>query len=422
MPTEKAPHDLDAERSIIGSVLLDFSCLLRVEDAGITADDFYSAAHQFIFNAILDIKEAGQTADIVTTCARLKDLRKLETCGGMSYVAELPSIIPSAANVAQYCAIVKEKSLRRQLLKKSFDLAAASQDNANNVIEIIEQYQRGLGIEQPRKAGRFDIKAAIGDLQSKINMGFPGIEPPYDILRKTIRKFIPGTMIILGGYTSTGKSAVAVDITARLCRAGNPSIAIFSTEMSASQYILRLLANETHIPTWMIRENRVIMEAQRAILAEAYRHFKDKNLHIYDNLYQFADIRKTAADIKTRGLDIVIIDYVQNVQCEGRTIYERMSSLATQIFAMSKDLGVTVIALSQINNESARDSDNPVIGYKGAGEIAAAADVGIWIERDKSEDDRLVVKVRKNRDGRTMEGILQFTHEFTRLEEVREEE
>jgi replicative DNA helicase len=340
----------------------------------------------------------------------------------MSYVAELPSIIPSAANVAQYCAIVKEKSLRRQLLKKSFDLAAASQDNANNVIEIIEQYQRGLGIEQPRKAGRFDIKAAIGDLQSKINMGFPGIEPPYDILRKTIRKFIPGTMIILGGYTSTGKSAVAVDITARLCRAGNPSIAIFSTEMSASQYILRLLANETHIPTWMIRENRVIMEAQRAILAEAYRHFKDKNLHIYDNLYQLADIRKTAADIKTKGLDIVIIDYAQNVQCEGRTIYERMSSLATQIFAMSKDLGVTVIALSQINNESARDSDNPVIGYKGAGEIAAAADVGIWIERDKNEDDRLIVKVRKNRDGRTMEGILQFTHEFTRLEEVREEE
>jgi replicative DNA helicase len=413
------PHDLDAERSILGAVLMDFSCLPTVED-NITADDFYHTPHQFIFNAILDVKEAGQTADMVTLCARLKDLRKLETCGGRSYIVDILDQTPSSANVLNYCQVVKEKSLRRQILKKSFDLAAQSQDANNNVLEIIEQYQRGLGIEQPRRAHRFDIKEAIGSLQQKIGRGFPGIEPPYDLLRKTIRKFIPGTMIILGGYTSTGKSAVAVDLTARLYRRGNPSLAIFSTEMSKDQYLLRLLANETHLPTWVIRENKVLLDTHRAILAEAYRHFADKNIHIYDSLYQFSDICKTAAEIKLKGLDIVIIDYIQNVQCEGRTIYERMSSLATQIFALAKDLEVTVIVLSQINNESARDSDNPVIGYKGAGEIAAAADVGIWIEKDKKEDDLLSVKIRKNRDGRTMEGTLRYTHEYTRLEEVME--
>ncbi len=422
MPNTKQPHDLDAEKSVLGSILIDFNCLASVEDEGITGDDFYHTGHQLIFNAVLDVKEAGQVADMVTVCARLKDLRKLDAAGGMGYVAALVDDTPSSANVRHYCKIVKDKFLRRQLLQKSFDLAAQSQDASNSVVEIINQYQRGLGIEEPRKAARFDIGTAINDLQEKIDRGFPGILPPYEILQKTIRKFIPGTMIIIGAYTSIGKTALAVDLVARLLREGNPHTAIFSVEMSTQQYILRLLANETTFPTWIIRENRVMMELQKIRLNQAYSHFKSKNLYIYDNLYNFADIRRAAADLKMNGLDIVIIDYVQNVICEGRTIYERMSWLSTQIFAMAKDLDVTVIALSQINNESARDSDNPVLGYKGAGEIAAVADVGIMLEKDPEDKEGLIIKVRKNRDGRTLEGRMKFTHEYTRLVEVKEDE
>lgn len=417
--SDKTPqHDLEAEKSILGAILMDATALSDVIDAHIESDDFHHLPHQTIYNAILDVKEAGLAIDIVTVCARLKDLRKIESCGGMAYVASLPDDVPSAANVVHYCEIVKEKSLRRQLLKKSFDLAAQSQDINSSVADIIGQYQQGLGIEQPRKVKPFSIKRAIYDLVDKISIGFPGIDPEYDILRKTIRKFIPGTMVIVGAYTSIGKSAFAVDLVSRLYRRGDPAVGIFSLEMSVNQYILRLLANQTTFPTWTIRENR-IMPNQRQSLEDAYQHLKSKNLHIYDNLYNFSDIRKAAAEIKLKnGLDIMIIDYVQNVQCEGRTIYERMSKLATDIFAMAKDLEITVIALSQINNESAKDSDNPVIGYKGAGEIAAAADVGIWLEKDKANDEVLNIRVRKNRDGRTADGSMKFAYEYTRLEEV----
>lgn len=422
MTNNSQPHDIDAEKSVLGSILIDFPSLISVEDEGISADDFYHTGHRFIFNAILDIKEAGSVADLVTVCSRLKDLRNLDSCGGISYLTELSNSTPSSATVKHYCKIVKEKSLRRQLLKKSFDLAAQSQDLSTSVLDIIGQYQRGLGIEEPRKAQNFDIGTAISGLQEKIEAGFPGILPPYEILQKTIRKFIPGTMIIIGAYTSIGKSAFAVDLVARLYRVGNPAIAIFSVEMSTQQYILRILANETTFPTWMIRENRIVVsEIKMAHLANAYSHLKSRNLHIYDNLYNFSDIRRKAAELKIHGLDIVIIDYVQNVICEGRTIYERMSWLSTQIFAMAKDLDVTVIALSQINNESARDSDNPVIGYKGAGEIAAAADVGIMLEKHPDMDDHLKIRVRKNRDGRTMDGVFKFAHDYTRLVEVVEE-
>jgi len=411
------PHDIESERSVLGSILYDASCLQTVIDEGITAEAFYANGHQLIFNAILDIQEMGIVPDQVTVCARLKDLRKLDAAGGMVYVATLAENVPSAANVAHYCRIVQDKSIRRQLLKKSYDLAIQSQDASNSVIDIIAQYQAGLGIEQPRKVEPFAMDAAIKDLRGKIDKGFPGIDPDYDILRKTIRKFIPGTLIIVGAYTSIGKSAFAVDLVSRLYRKGNPSIAIFSVEMSSQQYILRLLANETTFPTYAIRENRIAVDSHIARLDLAYRHFSEKKLHIYDNLYNFNDIRKAAADIKAMGgLDIVIIDYIQNVLCEGRTIYERMSRLSTQIFAMAKDLGVTVIALSQVNNESAKDPDNPVIGYKGAGEIAAAADVGIWLE--KGANDRVTIKVRKNRDGRTMEGELQYAYDYTRFEEI----
>lgn len=411
------PHDTDAERSVLGSILYDASCLPSVIDEGISGEDFYGAGHQAIFNAILDVQEIGMVPDMVTVCSRLKDLRKLDAAGGMVYVATLADNVPSAANVSHYSRIVKDKSIRRQLLKKSYDLAIQSQDASNDVLDIITQYQAGLGIEQPRKVEPFAMDAAIRDLRGQIDRGFPGIDPDYDILRKTIRKLIPGTLIIVGAYTSIGKSAFAVDLVSRLYRKGNPSIAIFSVEMSTQQYILRLLANETTYPTYAIRENRIAVDSHIARLDLAYRHFASKKLHIYDNLYNFNDIRKAAADIKAMGgLDIVIIDYVQNVLCEGKTIYERMSRLSTQIFAMAKDLGVTVIALSQVNNESAKDSDNPVIGYKGAGEIAAAADVGIWLE--KGTGDKVIIKVRKNRDGRTMEGELQYTHDYTRFEEI----
>jgi replicative DNA helicase len=417
------PHDIESEQAILGAILMDNASLPAVEDAGIMADDFYHSAHQFLFNAILDIKEEGSVIDLVTVCARLKDLRKLDVCGGMVYIAGLPENTPSSANVIHYCTIVKEKSLRRQLLKKSFDLATQSQDVSNSVIDVINQYQKGLGIEEPRKINKFDIRHAISDLQTKIDQGFPGIDPSYDILRKTIRKFVPGTLIIVGAYTSVGKSAFAVDLISRLYRNGNPAIAIFSLEMSTNQYLLRLLANQTAYPTWAIRENRIMPGTQREMLDHAYSHFKSKPLHIYDNLYNFNDIRKAAAETKlNKGLDILIIDYIQNVWCDGRTIYERMSGLSTQVFALAKDLEITVIALSQINNESARDSDNPVIGYKGAGEIAAAADVGIWLDKDPNKEDHLIIKVRKNRDGRTMEGVLKYAHGYTRLVEITENE
>lgn len=420
MTTAKPPHDQDAEAAVLGAILLDGNILNTVEESGINADDFYHAGHQTIYNACLDLKEFGQKIDSVTLSARLKDLRKLDSVGGMAYLATLLDNTPSTANTAHYCKIVKEKSLRRQLLKKSMDIAAESQDTATSITEIIRRYQTGLGIEEPRTVERYDIRKSIKGLQEKIQKGFPGIDPCYNILKQTIRKLIPGTMIVCGAYTSVGKSAFAVDLTARLYRNGNPSIAIFSLEMSVYQYLLRLLANETKFPTWTIRENRIYKDVHEILLQNAYEHFQSKSLFIYDNLYNFADIRREAANLKQKGLDIVVIDYIQNVQCEGRTIYDRMSGLATSLFAMCKDLEITLIVLSQINNESAKDSDNPVIGYKGAGEIAAAADVGIWLEKDKDHEDQLIFKVRKNRDGRTSEGVLKYINDYTRFEEVEE--
>jgi replicative DNA helicase len=420
MTKTNTPHNQDAEAAILGAILLDNKTLPKIEEMGITVDDFYFSSNQSIFNAIIDLKEAEQVIDSVTLTSRLRDLRKLDSSGGIVYIAELLDTTLSSANVEHYCKIVKDKSLRRQVLQKSLNLATESQDTTTSITEIISRYQQGLGIEEPRTVEKYDIKKSVKELQKKIQRGFPGIDPCYEILRQTIRKFVPGTMIVAGAYTSVGKSALAVDLTARLYRKGNPAEAIFSLEMSSDQYLLRLLANETRFPTWSIRENKIYNPTQEVILQNAYEHFQSKNLYIYDNLYNFNDIRKQAASLKASnaGLDIVIVDYVQNVHCDGRTIYERMSNLTTHLFAMAKDLEITLIVLSQINNESAKDTDSPIIGYKGAGEIAAAADVGIWLEKDKENEDQLIFKVRKNRDGRTSEGVLKYVNDYTRFMEV----
>jgi replicative DNA helicase len=197
----------------------------------------------------------------------------------------------------------------------------------------------------------------------------------------------------------------------------NPGIAVFSTEMSCEQYLLRMLSNQTGIPSWMITENRVRPEQQEK-LVQAQLFFSKRNLYLYDRLYKIEDMERTARVLKDQGLDIIAIDYIQNVWGEGK-IYDRMARLAPILQYLAKDLQITIIALSQVSNEFQREKGKSgVFGYKGAGEIAASADLGIEFERDPQIKERMVFRVAKNRHGRIGEGVLEYVNGFTRFDEV----
>lgn len=260
------------------------------------------------------------------------------------------------------------------------------------------------------------ISGVLEALEQKIISGAEGIHPGYNLLAKTIRKITPGHMWVVGGYTSVGKSFFLNDLVCRLYRAGNPGVAIFSTEMSSGQYALRMLANRTTYSTWVIEERKLVHKAQLQALKEAWDHFNTRNLYLYDDLYSFKKIEQTIEAIKHRsGLDVIAIDYIQNLQGKG-SVYERMSALSPAIQAMSKRLEVCSIVLSQVSNEAAKE-DLSIIGYKGAGEIAAAADLGVWLQREEKEKENVRFMIRKNRHGMTGEGLLVYSENYTRFEE-----
>lgn len=410
-------HSIDAEHAVLGAVLLDFGkCLNSIREI-IGEHDFYSSSSRLIFITFLNLTEESIPIDSLTVASRLQDDGTLQSAGGHVFIAALLDSCPSSANATHYAKIVKEKSVRRAIVAGAKDVSEAASERGGSTEDItkaaIKKFQ---SIDIPRPVTTSTSADVLLDLERNIDAGVTGLDPCYELLGRTVRRIAPGRLYVAGGYTSVGKSFWAGDLISRLYRQGNPGIAVFSTEMSTQQYMLRFLSNDSEIPSYCIEDNLPLQIHQYNRLIAAKDRFRAANLYLYDNLYRYGDIEKTATKLKAKnGLDIVVIDYVQNLWVDGSSIYERMAKIAPQLLVMAKEMEVTVIVLSQVSNEAAKGEANGIIGFKGAGEIAAAADVAIWLERYKNDTNLLKVTVRKNRHGRVGHGYLRYAPDYTRL-------
>jgi len=412
----KTPWSEMAEKSVLGGILIDVEAIKKVS---LDPSDFYHSHHQEIYAGMVALHDKGVIVDMVTLANHLKELDRLGFVGGAGYIAELADSCPSAANIGHHAKIVKDKSRLRRIVSGARDIAI----QATAPGAMPENIPTHLCIEANHPPEVNQVSTAIKQLNRNIEGGYPGLHPCYNLLARTIRKVSPGHLWVVGGYTSVGKSAWLVDFICRMYRHGteNPGIAVFSTEMSAEQYLLRVLSNHTKIPTWVITENACRPE-QTPDLINAQLFFSTRRLYLYDRLYKIEDIERTATILKEQGLDIIAIDYLQNLWGEG-SIYEKMSHLAPRLQYLAKDLQVTIVALSQVSNQFQRDKGaGGVFGYKGAGEIAASADLGIELERDQNVKERMIFKVVKNRHGRIGDGILEYVHGYVKFQEVMEEQ
>lgn len=407
-----APKNIDAEKAVLGGIISDPGALDKVRTI-LLPDDFYSDAHKEIYRAILEVKGP---ADLVILVNHFREKKRLTAVGGAGYLSELSDSCPSSVNIEHYARIVKDKAQLRGLIEGARKIAEEAMLPGADPKEISTK----LSIDTTRGAEINQVSAVIHSLNKNIEAGYPGFPACYNLLSRTIRKVSPGHLWVLGAYTSVGKSAWLVDFICRMYRGlNNPGIAVFSTEMSCEQYLLRMLSNNTGIPSWAITENKLRPEQIEAVI-RAQVLLSKHNLYLYDRIYKIEDMERTARMLKDRGLDIIGIDYLQNMWGEG-TIYERMSRLAPVLQYLAKELQVTIIALSQVSNQFQREKGSGgVFGYKGAGEIAASADLGIELERDLKCKERMIFRVAKNRHGRIGEGVLEYVSGFTRFEEVQE--
>jgi hypothetical protein len=241
-----------------------------------------------------------------------------------------------------------------------------------------------------------------------------GEDTGFRFMQRSIHGFVKTFLYVIGAYTSVGKTALMVQMVVNAVMK-NPGIrmAVFSTEMAGIHILLRLLANRTAVPSLSIFKGQLGPEDDQ-LVQRAYKHFSDKNLWLFDNLYTVEAIESACTELG--NLDVIFIDFLQNLHGDG-SIYERMSTVPLRLQEMAKTLNTCVVGMSQVNNESVKSS-SPVIGFKGAGEIAAACDLGLWLVRDLSEKEILKCYIRKNRHGPTGKVTLKYVNNFTGIKEV----
>lgn len=446
----RIPASAAAERAVLGAVLADANCFFRVTNL-ITAEDFYHDAHRAIFAAFSTLANQNRSIDILTTVDQLQHEGKLAEAGGLSYLTSLAEALPDAANVEHYAEIVRDRAVKRQLLRISQELlASATTEEGEAMQALIAAETQILGVaEKAMRGGLQHVGTLVGaevehiERVSRSSAPFTGLETGFYRLDELTSGLQRQDLIILAARPGVGKTALALNIAANCAVRRGARVAIFSLEMSAPALIRRLLAAEARINMRRLakgllkrtadpRDHRGGSDWQR--LAEAADRLADAPLWIDDTAgLSVLELRgKCRRHAMEHGLDLVVVDYLQlmsaGVRAENRT--QEVSAISRGLKAVAKQLDVPLLVLSQLSrNPERRGDQRPQLSdLRESGSIEQDADVVMFINRkhrgqappqtpEEEEELRLAeIIVAKQRNGPTDLFRLVYFDEFTRFE------
>ena len=369
------PHSREAEQSLLGGLMLDEASWEAVADQ-VTEEDFYFVAHRLIFRALASLAEAGQPRDVVTASEWLQREGSLETAGGLAYVGTLARDTPSAANVAAYAAIVRARSVLRQLIRIGTDIAQSGYDpQGREVPELIDAAERQVfqiadaGLRN--KQGFVPIRRLLTEALDKIDILFQSDNPItglgtglVDFDEKTAG-LQPGDLVVIAGRPSMGKTSFAMNLAEHAAIRDKVPTAIFSMEMPGQQLAMRMISSLGRIDQSKVRTGRLSdtdwprITSAATLIAEAPMFIDDSPA------LSPTEIRARARRLKREhGLGLIVVDYLQLMQVPGnkenRTT--EISEISRSLKALAKELSVPVIALSQLNrNLEQRPNKRPVM-------------------------------------------------------------
>jgi replicative DNA helicase len=393
------PQNVEAEKAIIGSILLDPDSLLIASDI-VKPEDFYHERNRLIYIALLDLYDLGEGIEFTTLYERLRSKGDIEKAGGISYLSECALSTPTSANIKYYSKIVAQKSLLRRILQWSYQLKDKISYHEENPVSLLTEMEHEIITfsETVCEKKKPDVSSIISEIQQTWQAQQQGniTYIPTDFkFENIIPHFQPGHLWVIGGYTSVGKSTLLTQLITDICKEGG-KVLVFSLEDSRKEKMLRLIANQANIPLMRLMTGNIHGLEDR--ISDAVKKLKAWELNIYDDIYTVEEMRLKIKKHKIRsGLDVIAIDYIQNIIGDG-SLYDRISTSVIKLQKIAKELEVTCIVISQVSNEAMKTTSE-VIGLKGAGELAAAPDIILWLKRhkDTSKDKWLDCEVRKNR-------------------------
>ncbi|MGA9469537.1 MAG: replicative DNA helicase [Candidatus Macondimonas sp.] len=437
------PHSREAEQSLLGGLMLDEASWEAVADQ-VTEEDFYFVAHRLIFRALASLAEAGQPRDVVTASEWLQREGSLETAGGLAYVGTLARDTPSAANVAAYAAIVRARSVLRQLIRIGTDIAQSGYDpQGREVPELIDAAERQVfqiadaGLRN--KQGFVPIRRLLTEALDKIDILFQSDNPItglgtglIDFDEKTAG-LQPGDLVVIAGRPSMGKTSFAMNLAEHAAIRDKVPTAIFSMEMPGQQLAMRMISSLGRIDQSKVRTGRLSdtdwprITSAATLIAEAPMFIDDSPS------LSPTEIRARSRRLKREhGLGLIVVDYLQLMQVPGnkenRTT--EISEISRSLKALAKELSVPVIALSQLNrNLEQRPNKRPVMSdLRESGGIEQDADLIVFIYRDEvynpesPDKGTAEIIIAKQRNGPTGTVRLTFLGQYTRFENFASED
>ena len=430
------PQNLDAEQAVLGTVLLQDKSVLKIAEI-LTPEDFYRDAHKTIYRAMLDLFEKREPHDLITVNNLLSDRKKLEEVGGAAYLASLTDIIPFTGTLVHHAGIIRKKSILRQLIQTTSEIAARCYDAQDDIDALVEDAEKTIfEIAQSKKKQGFqpmsDIVPKAFDRITKLfdrQEHITGVATGYDELDRMTAGMQPSDLIIIAGRPSMGKTALAMNMVQHAAIIEKIPVAVFSLEMSMEQLALRMLCSIGRIDSQRIRTGR-LLEKDWPDLTRATGILAEAPIHIDDTAgITVLEMRAKARRLKSEhDLGMVVVDYLQLMQGrsqnENRT--QEISDISRSLKAMAKELDVPVIALSQLNRglESRTDKRPQLSDLRESGAIEQDADVIAFIYRDevynKAEDNPnrglAEVIIGKQRNGPTGTVKLTFLGHYTTFE------
>ena len=431
------PHSIEAEQAVIGGLLLDNDAWEKVADK-INPDDFYRHDHRIIFEALAELREANKPCDAVTLGEWLESHEMMDDIGGIGYLIELANNTPSAVNVAAYAAIVREKSVLRQLIHVSTGIADVCyrpegrgtaellEEAEKRVFDIRERGAKGSADYVPIKEGvrqAFALIEHLYELEGNIT-GVPTGFTDFDEKTAGLQK---SDLIIVAGRPAMGKTTFAMNIAENAAIAAGTPVAVFSMEMAAQQLVMRMLSSLGRINQQRLRTGQLRDEDWPRVESAMNMLVKTKLFIDETPALSPIELRARARRIaRQHGLGLIVIDYLQLMQVPGNKENRatEISEISRSLKALAKELNVPVIALSQLNRSlEQRPNKRPIMAdLRESGAIEQDADIIVFIYRDEvynpdtPDKGKAEIIIGKQRNGSTGTVPLTFLGQFTRFE------
>lgn len=392
------PHSIEAEQACLGSCLIDPEAFDRVSEVLAGPDDFYREAHQEIYSVMVSLAEANQNIDLITSTNSLRNLGKLENCGGAAYLDSLISIVASSAHVSAYARIVADKATERRLqqagnaivrLSLEGEIEAANKvDQAEELVFAVGNRRSRTELEQLKTSLQDTFDTLYERYRNKISI--TGVATGFRDLDDITGGLQPSNLVIVGARPSMGKTAFAmsVAINVALNREKPGVAAVFSLEMSRSELSQRVLCSVAQVNAMDVRRGNLRDQDWQRI-TRAMNQLNEAMLFIDDQagttvLEMKAKLRRLQ---KRHGLDLVIIDYLQLIRGSGRTDnrVNEVSEISRQLKGLAKELNVPIVALSQVSRqvEGRQDKRPGLSDLRESGAIEQDADLVAFIYRDE---------------------------------------